>query len=465
MRTRFLFLMALAMSGSIVALPRTAMAQQVSDSDRAAARDLYFEGVRFQDAGKFADALDRFDRAQRIFSAPTHLLHIAQCQSQLGHLVESAESYRALIRTPLPAGSPPAFQLAQKEAVAELPTVEPRIPQVKIDVTPANVPNLQVQVDGVTMNTALVGVSRPIDPGTHKLVVFAPGYGKQEQSFALKERETKVVPITLVATSGVVYGPAIVPLPPPVAPIPTTPPANTAQPAPLPPPADLPQSEQWKAAKKAPAMSLLMGLQGGALFPAGNAFANTATTFVATQDNTQMSDLASAGGAFGLAGGLRFATHFMVGVSYEHGFFGKGDNPILTGGPGADSTQTVSSNSFGGSLAYISNPEGFGFYGEIGLGYRWFKTSSVIGSLDQSQTLRGAEFELGAGAWIRAGDVRIIPKVSFSPGSFTKVDSTCTGSVAECKLTANASDSVANTATHTFIFLGVTAFYNIDFGK
>ena len=443
--------------------PRPAFAQ-VSDQDRAAARDLYFEGVKLQDAAKFAEALDRFDRAQRIFSAPTHLLHIAECQASLGRLVEAAESYRALIRTPLPSGSPQAFQLAQQQAVAELPGVEPRIPQVKIDVTPVNAANLQVQVDGAVMNTALVGVSRRIDPGTHKLVVFAPGYGKQEQTFAVKERESKVIAITLVATSGVVYGPAVAPVP---GPVPQPVPAGTAvaPPPPIPPPADAPASDQWKTQKKGNSMGLLFGVRGGGLFPLGSAYGDprATTTILDSSNNTKFSDLAGAGGAFGLEGGFRFATHFMGGIAFEHGFFGKGDNPILTSGPNSDSQQTLSSNYFSGNIAYISNPEGFGFYGELGIGYRWFKTSAVNGAVEQSLTLKGAEFEFGAGAWIRAGDIRIVPKITFSAGSFTQGDSTCTG--ATCSLTAATSSAITNTAIHTFIFLGVGGYYNIDFGK
>ena len=112
------------------------------------------------------------------------------------------------------------------------------------------------------------------------------------------------------------------------------------------------------------------------------------------------------------------------------------------------------------------DPEGFGFYGEIGLGYRWFTTNSSTTApttVDISDTLKGAEFEIGAGAWIRAGNFRIIPKVSFNAGSFSKRDGTCSGTA--CGATSSASDSVPNTATHTFVFLGVGGFYNIDFGK
>src|SRR5580658_6077538 len=107
---------------------------QVTEAERAAARQLFKEGDELQRAGKLAEALDKFQRAQQVFSAPTNMLRIAECDAGLGRLVEAAEAYRALVRTPLPAGSPPAFQAAVDQAQGELAQIEPRIPKVLIKV-------------------------------------------------------------------------------------------------------------------------------------------------------------------------------------------------------------------------------------------------------------------------------------------------------------------------------------------
>src|ERR1700722_20334140 len=98
-------------AASVLILARPASAQ-VTESERSAARQLFKEGDQLQRAGKFVEALDRFERAQQVFSAPTNMLRIAECDAALGHLVQSAEAYRALVRTPLPSGSPAAFQSA-----------------------------------------------------------------------------------------------------------------------------------------------------------------------------------------------------------------------------------------------------------------------------------------------------------------------------------------------------------------
>ena len=51
---------------------------QVSDGQRAAARDLFRQGDELQRAGHFAEALDKFQRAEQVFAAPTNELRIAR---------------------------------------------------------------------------------------------------------------------------------------------------------------------------------------------------------------------------------------------------------------------------------------------------------------------------------------------------------------------------------------------------
>ena len=426
---------------------------QVSDADRAAARDLFFEGVKLQNDGKFPEALDRFGRAQRIFSAPTHLLHIAECQVATGQLVEGSETYRTLVRTPLPQGSPPAFTQAQQQGAAELAQVEPRIPTVKIDVTPQNPANLQVQVDGAPMNTALVGVMRPIDPGQHKIAVYAPGYTRVDAILNIKERESKTVPIQLQQSGGVVYGPAVTP--PPVAGANPPPAAGTT-----PPPAGQPeQPQEWAPQKKTSTMGLLLGARAGVMFPTG-----TIEKGINGGPDTSMSDKVSTGGALGFEGNLRFARHFMIGLGFEHGFYGKGDNVDTNVGPaGTNVSTTISSNLVDIHVGYISNPDGLGFYGELGLGYRWLIGSTSFGGTDASTVYNGGELSLGAGIFIKAGNsLRIIPKVNFGIGQFSTADTSCSGTLCSGNTTASLS---LEQAFHTFIFLGVGGFYNIDLGK
>ncbi len=447
---RFSFALALLLVApvalSATLLPRVAQAQ-VSDSERAAARQLFTEGNELQSAGKYEEALDKFQRAQRVFSAPTNLLRIAQCQAMIGKIVESAETYRTLIRTPLPAGSPAAFSQAVEQAKVELGQVEPRVPTVKLEVSPANVPNMQVQLNGQSLNSALVGEPLPLDPGTHKFLVFAPGYASSEQTITLKERDKKVLSFTLKSTGGVAYGPGgVAPLPNPADDPQKGNGGNSGNGGPPPPP---PPPDQWQAAKKPASSSILLGVRLGASIPTGDIYKDNAGTSYA------ISDTASAGGAIALEGGLRFGRSFYIGLFLEGASFSKGSK-IDDNFKGYDSA-TASSAAFGALLAYISNPNGVGFFGEIGVDYRSFSQTVKFPNASISGSVSGGEFLIGAGVHILAARMfRIIPKVEVTIGSFGKP--TCDATGARCIV----NEANFNSSSHAFVFIGVGGYYNID---
>jgi len=451
---------ALALTAPLALATASTATAQVSDSERAAARKLFTEGDQLQQAGKYEEALDKFKRAQAVFSAPTNLLRIAQCQAMLGKLVESAETYRTLIRTPLPAGSPPAFQQAVEQAKGELQAVEPRVPTVKIDVVPANVPNLQVQLNGQPLNVALIGEPLPLDPGTHKILVFAPGYASNEQSVTLAERDKKSLSFTLKATGGVAYGPTG-----PTGPTTGGPSGpsddgktpgggnagNVSGGAPPPPP---PPPDQWQTHRKPSTSSILLGARLGASIPTGDLWKDN------NGNTTPAGDYASTGGAFALEGGFRFSRVFYFGLFLEGASYGKGSQSG-NGPSGSDVTSTQTSAAFGAVLAYISNPHGVGFYGEIGIDYRGFSTKRTVTvggvSTDYTGSASGGELVLGAGLHILAARTfRIIPKAQIALGSFSKPNLCVNGDT-------NCVDNASfQSVSHAFVFLGVGGYYNID---
>ena len=86
----------LALAATAVTSVGVALAQQpapaaptVSDADRLNAREQFASGIEAQQQGRWADALLAFQRAQALFSAPTNMLHMAECMAQLGRLVEA----------------------------------------------------------------------------------------------------------------------------------------------------------------------------------------------------------------------------------------------------------------------------------------------------------------------------------------------------------------------------------------
>jgi hypothetical protein len=111
---------------TIAVAPRTAHAQ--SAADKATARGLAREAIELYKAGKFADSLDKMQRAEELYDAPVHLIYIARCQDKLGLVVEATETYRRLVRLQLADNDPDPFKQAVADAKKELPLVEPKLP-------------------------------------------------------------------------------------------------------------------------------------------------------------------------------------------------------------------------------------------------------------------------------------------------------------------------------------------------
>lgn len=172
----------------------------MSESERkAAARAAYLEGASLQEKGNCADALPKFETAQKLYDAPTHLHHIAQCQAATGKLVEAQETYETLAHYALSPSAPDAFKQAQDGGKKELAALQPKIPTLRISITPqaSTLKNLEVVVNGKKTPNELLGIARPVNPGTYKVVVTAAGFKTASVDVTLKEGESKPADVTL----------------------------------------------------------------------------------------------------------------------------------------------------------------------------------------------------------------------------------------------------------------------------
>jgi hypothetical protein len=217
MRRTLLTLTLLTAVTSSTVVPKAAFAQaQLSEAERkATARSLFSQGVKEQEAGRHAEALALFEKAQKLFDAPTHLLHIAQCQVALGKFVEAAETYETLKRVQLPPNSPDVFVQAKAQAETDLPAVRARIANLRVDLTPKpeQLRNLQLIVNDVVIPNELVGVARPVNPGPTKIVARAEGYKDASIDVTLKDRESRSVALALQPGQGTAPVPVVVPPP------------------------------------------------------------------------------------------------------------------------------------------------------------------------------------------------------------------------------------------------------------
>jgi hypothetical protein len=192
-----------------------------AQEEKIGARAAAAEGAKAFQEGRWADAIDYFTRAESLVHAPPHLLYIARSQKQTGLLVQARENLLSIIREDLPGTAPHAFHQAQDDAKAELKDLEPRLPFVTVSLKGAGSSSVTILQDGNKIPSALVGVPRPVDPGTHTFEATA-GSLKGRVSVDVKEGEKKRVVLELGAGE-------LPPAPPPTtAP---TPPPSAATPA------------------------------------------------------------------------------------------------------------------------------------------------------------------------------------------------------------------------------------------
>jgi hypothetical protein len=164
-------------------------------ADRATARSLATEGYWALQEKRYADAADRFSRADALVHAPTLTLDWARSLVGLGQFVEAQERYELIIREGLAAKSPQSWARALSDAKAELAALKPRLAWVTIAVSGSN--DAHVTVDGVAVPAAAVGVRRAINPGAHDVAAVAPGYLSSRQALKLAEGEEGSVSLVL----------------------------------------------------------------------------------------------------------------------------------------------------------------------------------------------------------------------------------------------------------------------------
>lgn len=446
-------LRAVAVLLSLLFLSTAASAQMSEGEKKAAARAAYTEGVQLQDQGKPAEALARFEAAQGLFDAPTHLLRIAECQALTGKLVEASETYELLIRKTLPPGSPEPFVQAQEHARQELPALRQRIPTLRVTTRPdpKSLQGLVIVSNGRALPDGIIGIARPVNPGPYEVTATANGWGTKEATrIEVREKETKSLELVLVqgGTGGVVV-------------VPPGPPGSTPTTIPPPPPPVIEEKPKEKPKDTASSTGLLLGGRGGLFVPGGSIIKGRRFDTVGT-----------AGPGFGIDVLGRFARFLVVGGTLEFVSFGGPESSTYPRGARAD--VTAWSYYLGVTAGILPNIDKFSFVADVGLGLRGLshkadvQVAGVTNKLDES--FSGLEIGLNAGVSIPIGPLRAIPKAGIAYGQFTSQScdaQTAAGNVAGCSTNAFGAVSSSNidSAGHTIFTVTLGLYYHLDLSK
>ena len=202
--------------GATLSFARVGWAQApVDEGTRSSARQLGEEAQGLFDAGDYAGALDRYNRADALVHVPTLGVRAARCLVKLGRLVEAAERYLAVTRLELAPDALAVHRTAKEDAERERGELLPRIPSVVITL-PGSAAGAIVTLDGRPVPEALLGVKRNVDPGVHTVVVKR---GDAQVSRPFTAREGEVVPLSIDLAATVPPATEPPPHPPAAAPV------------------------------------------------------------------------------------------------------------------------------------------------------------------------------------------------------------------------------------------------------
>jgi hypothetical protein len=160
-------------------------------ADPAAADALFQKGREAAEKGEWAVACQKFAESQRLDPAVGTLLNLADCEEHLGKLASAHEHFRTAIETLAPGDDRIPF--AKKHA-AEL---EKSVPHVTLSPPPDFPEGGKVMRDEVQLGAASFGLPLPVNPGSHVIVVSAPGHADKRLTVTLKAGESETVPLTL----------------------------------------------------------------------------------------------------------------------------------------------------------------------------------------------------------------------------------------------------------------------------
>ncbi len=217
--------------GGCFVLGGSATARAQSPEDLASARALGTEGVHLADTGDCAGAIPKLSAAEKLYHAPTTLERLGECEISVGKLVSGTERLNAVLREPLSAGAPPAFQAARKRAQDALPGALKRIGRLRIHVDGAPPDSVTASIDGTPVPPAMFDGPRPTDPGSHQITATAAGFKPASATAVVADGGDSAVSLTLVKDLAAAQ-PPVAAAPAAGAPAAAPPPAGAPPPAP-----------------------------------------------------------------------------------------------------------------------------------------------------------------------------------------------------------------------------------------
>ena len=193
-------LAAVALACLTCVVPASAQAS----TDPAAADALLQKGREAAEKGQWAVAASKFAESQRLDPAPGTLLNLADCEEHLGQLASAYDHYKTALET-MP-GNDDRVPFAKSHVAA----LERTVPHLTLNAGTDLPADTKVMRDDVQLGEASFGLPLPVNPGTHVVIVLAPGHKEKRTTIGLKAGDSE----TITLHPGDVEAPAAVVAPP-----------------------------------------------------------------------------------------------------------------------------------------------------------------------------------------------------------------------------------------------------------
>lgn len=181
---------AAVVSCGVVLAGRAAAAPTASDLQ--AARELFAQAEKDEDAGRWQDALEALRRVAQVKLTAGVRYHIALCEEHLGQLVGALADYEVAQTQARAEHAQDVLRLVGKQVA----TLNSRVPSLTIHVVP-ELPDERVWLDGQPLAHTMVGVAMPVDPGVHRIEATAPQRPTSTATITLHERDATVLDVKL----------------------------------------------------------------------------------------------------------------------------------------------------------------------------------------------------------------------------------------------------------------------------
>ncbi|HEV8549337.1 MAG TPA: hypothetical protein VGQ57_09915, partial [Polyangiaceae bacterium] len=140
---------------------------QIDEATRTAARALGTAGVQAYQAGDYAAADDKLEKAYSLLQVPTLGLWSGRALVKLGKWVEATDRFLEVASLQVPAGEYAVQKQAQADATTELKELTARVPLVTVKVENAQLADCSISIDGQPVATSLLTAGRLMNPGSH----------------------------------------------------------------------------------------------------------------------------------------------------------------------------------------------------------------------------------------------------------------------------------------------------------